>query len=86
MASTDWVEIYESYSAQELAEEISRLKQAAKDGENFTAQSVGGKSYSADLNELRTKLAAAIRVQTNAGASARPRIGVANFGNLGGLS
>jgi len=86
MASTNWIEIYESYSAAELAQEIADLKAAAKEGSNFTAQSVGGKSYQADLSNIEAKLAAAVRVQTNAGGSARNRVGVANFGNLGGCS
>lgn len=86
MASTDWIEIYESYSADRLSAEIARLTKAAEEGENFVSQSVGGKSYQVDLTELRGKLAAAIRVQTNASSRARPRVGVANFGNLGGLS
>jgi hypothetical protein len=81
MASSSWQEIYESYSVSELAVEIAALK---KRNTGFSAQgSPSGKSYQADLNELREQLAAAIRVQTNRGGAATPRVGVVDFSGMG---
>lgn len=80
MASSSWQEIYESYSASELAAEIAALK---KRNTGFSAQgSPSGKSYQADLNELREQLAAAIRVQANRGSGAVGRVGLVDFSGM----
>lgn len=61
-AFTEWQEIYQSYAAEELATEITNLKKHTEGG--YTSQTVGGKSYSRDPNQIRQQLAAAVRVQT----------------------
>lgn len=60
MAAKDWSEIYDSYSVEELTEEISSLK---KQKSVFVTQQVGSKSFTRDLGELRDQLQAAIRVK-----------------------
>ena len=81
MASSSWQEIYESYSAAELAVEIAALK---KRNTGFSAQgSPSGTSYQADLNELREQLSAAIRVQTNRSGAGVPRVGVVDLSGMG---
>lgn len=68
MASTDWLTIYRTYSAAELAEEVTWLKVQMRNP--FNAQGVGSKNYQRDVGELRGRLQAAIRVQQERGTSA----------------
>ncbi len=60
MASPEWVEIFESYSPEELAAQITKLKDQVS---VYSQQAIGNKSYTKDLAELRGQLAAAGRVQ-----------------------
>ena len=77
MASTDWQEIYESYSAAELTAEIAALKLR---NTGFAAQSSpSGKSYQAI--DVSSQLAAAIRVLTSR-ANPGNRVGVADFTHM----
>ena len=77
MASTDWIEVYDSYTPAELTAEIAALKQR---NTGFAAQSSpSGKSYQAI--DVSSQLAAAIRVQTNR-ANAGNRVGVADFSRM----
>jgi hypothetical protein len=59
MATTDWQEIYSTYSTAELQEEITGLKKLAIP---LMSQQVGSKSYTKDLREIRDRLQAAIRM------------------------
>ena len=61
MASTEWQEIYDSYTDDELTEEIVRLK---KEATLYTAQNEGEKGYSKDLASVRDRLHAAVRVRS----------------------
>ncbi len=80
MASPQWLEIYQSYSADELTAEIIALK-ARNTG--FVSQgSPTGKNYQADLNEMREQLSAAVRVQTEMGGGGQPRSGVVDFSRM----
>lgn len=84
-AFTDWQEIYQSYSAEELAAEIVNLKKLTAGG--YVSQSVDGKTYSRDPNQLRQQLAAAIRVQTTRAGSDTGRTqwdGVVKFNGVDG--
>lgn len=63
MASSEWIEIYRSYSAEELAEEIADLKLQLKRASGINSQGIGSKSYQRDLLHLQNRLHAAIRVQ-----------------------
>jgi hypothetical protein len=82
MAASDWVEIYQAYSDEELTKEIADLKKLAVP---FTGQTVGSKSYEKDLREVRDRLQAAIRVlnaRGGAGASEADWTAVADFGGV----
>lgn len=61
--SPDWIEIYKTYTGDELAAEITSLKNAISAASGITAQGVGSKNYARDLNHLTSRLAAAVRVQ-----------------------
>jgi hypothetical protein len=57
----DWLIIYRSYSAEELANEIIFLR---KEMENpYSAQGLGSQSAQRDLRQLRERLSAAVRVR-----------------------
>ena len=58
--STEWMEIYGSYSADELDVEIERLK---KEATLYTTQQEGSKAYTKALTEVRDRLHAAVRVR-----------------------
>lgn len=60
MADVAWIEIYSSYTSDELTDAIDRLK-----GEIsiYRTQSLGSKSFERDLQELKNQLQAAIRVK-----------------------
>ncbi len=80
MASSEWQEIYRSYTSDELAAAITALKEQES---LFSAQQVGSKSYTKDLRELRDKLHAAVRVQNERSLSpAHKNYGTTNFGGL----
>ncbi len=69
MADASWIEIYSSYTGEELAAEIVQLK-----GELtiYRTQSVGSKSFERDLESLKNRLHAAVRARNeknNAGKS-----------------
>lgn len=66
----DWIEIYRSYSATELAEDIERLKKAIREADGISAAGAGSKNYQRDLIHLKTRLQAAIRVQGQTGSTA----------------
>jgi hypothetical protein len=70
MAMTDHLEIYQSYTDQELVTEITDLKKQRK---GYLSQSAGGKSYSQDLRRIDDMLHACIRVQNERRASAQGR-------------
>ena len=67
MASPEWLEIYATYSDAELVAEVAALK---RQNSIFSSQTVGSKSFTRDLQELKNKLSSAIRVQTERGQSA----------------
>ena len=83
MASPEWLEIFRSYTPQELADQIATLKRQVS---VFTQQSVGGKSYVKDLAELRGQLSAAVRVQNERGQPADENygVGVTDFSRITG--
>lgn len=66
----DWVEIYRSYSADELAETIASLKKAVRDAEGISGASAGSKTFQRDFVHIKNRLQAAIRVQGNSGSTA----------------
>ena len=61
MASPEWLEIFRSYTADELASHVVSLK---KQITVFSSQTVKDKSYTKDLGELKSQLSSAIRIQT----------------------
>lgn len=87
MASSDWIEIYGSYSAEELDAEIASLKQQLSAANGMVSQGAGSKSYQRDLLHLQNRLHSAIRVRNNRTSSALgPRDsgawGVADFSGV----
>lgn len=80
MASPEWLEIFRSYTPEELAAQIVDLK---KQVSVFTSQQVGSKSYTKDLGELRGQLSAAIRVQKErANPRGNPGFGITDFSKV----
>lgn len=58
--SSEWIEIYRSYSGEELELEVTRLKREAT---LYASQQDGQVGYTKALSEVRDRLHAAIRVQ-----------------------
>jgi hypothetical protein len=61
MAAENWMEIYRSYTPEELAEEITQLKKDLRGG--FTAQGSGSVNHQRDVSSLEARLQGATRVQ-----------------------
>jgi len=80
MASPEWLEIFRSYTPDELAAQVAALKAQVS---VFSQQAIGQKSYTKDLNELRGQLSAAIRVQNERSqpSDSNPCVGTMDFGN-----
>lgn len=81
MASPEWLAIYRTYSPEKLQAKIDELE---KQDSVFTSQGVGSKNYVKNLDELRGKLASAIRVQQERGNPKQPGFGITDFGGIGG--
>jgi hypothetical protein len=62
MAASDWMEIYRAYDGAELATEIAELRAEVKG--SYMSQSSGSTSAQRSLSELRDRLQAATRVQS----------------------
>jgi hypothetical protein len=57
----DWLIIYRSYSAEELANEITFLREEMENP--YSAQGLGSQSAQRDMRQLRERLSAAVRVR-----------------------
>lgn len=80
MAASNWTVIYRSYSDDELAAEIAKLK--AQDSP-FSEQGVGSKNATRDLNRIEAKLTAATMEQASRRGGRPSRLGGRmDFGNL----
>ncbi len=80
--SPDWIEIYGSYTPDELAVERARLKKLLEDKQGLTAQGYGTKNWQSDLNELRNQFHAcqrAINARANANTA---RVGVMDYSQV----
>ncbi len=77
MASINWEDIYVTYTAEELDEEIAFLKAESKS--IYISQSQGSKSFSRSLSDLSMRLTAATRVKSQRGG------GGFGPGTLGGV-
>lgn len=82
MAAENWMEIYRSYTGEELAEEITSLKKDVRGA--FSAQGSGGVNHQRDLGQLEARLQAAVRVQNerahrNTGGGPNPMKGRVDF-------
>jgi hypothetical protein len=61
----DWLIIYRTYSAEELAAEIQFLKEELANP--YSAQGLGSQSAQRDLNALKNRLSSALRVVSERG-------------------
>lgn len=80
MAFTDWLEIYQSYSAEELAEEITQLKKDIKG--NYSGQGVGSVNYQRDLTMIQSRLRAATRVVNERSQGDASNMGEVDFSGV----
>lgn len=76
-AKEEWIDIYDSYSDEELTAEIATLKSQASNP--YVTQSEGQRGYTRSINEARSKLAAAIQIQKDRTNAHKPRHGQADF-------
>jgi hypothetical protein len=67
MSFVAWIEIYRTYSTEDLVAEIADLRKQSKS--NYTGQSAGNKSYTKDPNLVADKLRAAARVMAERGGN-----------------
>jgi hypothetical protein len=81
MAYTDHLEVYQSFSTEELTEEVTRLKTARK---GYLSQSAGSKAYTQDLRRVDDMLRAAVRVQNERGSSVSTAAGSRGTVNFSG--
>lgn len=61
MAAEQWMEIYRAYTGAELVTEITTLQKDVAGG--FSSQGSGSVQHQRDLQELRDRLQAAVRVK-----------------------
>lgn len=80
MASSEWQEIYRSYSTEELDKEIRDLK-ADLEG-NYSSQQSGGTGHTRDTAGLRDRLQAATRVREQRSGRGYPRRGRVDFSGI----
>ncbi len=73
----DWLEIYRSYTASDLAAEVVSLQNSVRGG--FVSQGSGSVTNQRDLTELRDRLRAAVRVQGERSGRAASRVARADF-------
>jgi hypothetical protein len=76
MASNEWMEIYRSYSNEELEKEITMLKEQAT---LYTSQAIGDKQYTKALDVVQNRLHAAIRVRNERRNINKPAWAVPDF-------
>ena len=83
MAKADWVEIYRSYEAEDLRDEITALKRDLKG--SYSAQGVGSVNHQRDLPILQDRLGAATRVtnERKAAGAGIPLRGNVDFSDTG---
>lgn len=80
MPSPDWILVFRSFSPEELSAHITTLKGQMT---LLSAQSIGDKSLTRDLGELRNQLSAAVFVQNERNMPLDDRgYGVSNFENV----
>lgn len=70
MATSDWEEIYRSFTPEEREAERARLKSQMT---VFNSQSVGQRSWTVDQRELRDRLQALTRIAADASGSRQGR-------------
>lgn len=77
MANPEWLEIFRSFTPDELTAHVTALKEEIS---VYATQAIGQKSYTKDLGELRGQLASAIRVQTErANSTTQPGFMLTDF-------
>lgn len=79
----DWLLIYRSYSAEEIAQEIIFLREEMKNP--YSAQGLGSQSAQRDMRSLRERLAAATRVRLEMNGTRYIRDSVVDFSCNSGI-
>lgn len=79
----DWLVIYRTYSAEELAREIEFLREELSNP--YSAQGLGSQSAQRDLNSLKNRLSSALRVVGERGGVRLIRDSVVDFSQGIGL-
>lgn len=79
----DWLVIYRTYSAEELAREVEFLKEELNNP--YSAQGLGSQSAQRDLNSLKNRLSSALRVVGERGGVRLIRDSVVDFSQGIGL-
>ena len=78
MAFTDWMEIYRTYSSEELNEEVTQLKKDLKGG--YSGQGVGSVNFQRDLGMLQSRLQAISRIRNEQANAGNSNVGQVDFG------
>ncbi len=78
MADTNWIEIYRTYTPEELAAEIASLKEWSAP---VASQGAGEKSYTKEAN-FGARLASACRVQSERSGNSPGAVGIPDFSKI----
>jgi len=80
MAFSDWMEIYRTYSSEELDEEVAQLKKDLKG--SYSGQGVGAVNFQRDLSMLQSRLQAIARIRNEQANAINSGVGQVDFGNV----
>lgn len=73
----EWLKAYRRYTDAELTDEVAWLRTQSRNP--YNAQTEGPRSYARSTAEIRTRLAAAMQVQSERSGENTPRHGSADF-------
>ena len=82
MASTDWQEIYRTFTPTELTAERTRLLTLIEEREGISNQGYGAKSWAFDLQEMKNKLHSVVRILNENKTPQAARTGICDFSNI----
>ena len=82
MASNDWLEIYRSFTPDQLVAEKTRLLELITAREGITSIGYGTKQWQFSIDELRNKLQSVVRIQNERSASRPASSGVIDYSRV----